>query len=130
MSGEAERAARRTARLARLERIAEMQARAARQRLAAAAMATRAAEAALAAHDDGRRAALARPPEDPASATALGAWLRWAAAERRRLTIDQAARLAEADGVRQESARAIARHVTLTRLRERGEANGAARRRS
>jgi len=116
------RAARRSRQLARLERVAELRARAARQRLATARAAEADTARAVAALDARRRSALAAPSADPAAAIALGAWLRWAEGERRRLTVEQAARRARAEALRDESTRVIARHAVIEKLLERARA--------
>jgi len=115
MSGSAQR----RMQLVRLERLAALQAETARRQLAAAVASEREVARALDALEVRRQRALARAGSGPEETAVLGAWLRWASEERRRLTIDQAARRAHAETLRAEGAEVIARHAVIERLRAR-----------
>ncbi len=92
---------------------------AARHRLAKARGAEAETRAELGRLEARRAAALgSAPAKDPLAAQARAAFLRWTERERRRLLTRQAACRAEAQTIRQENARIIARHAVLARLLE------------
>jgi len=97
--------------------MADLQAMAARHRLAEARRAEAETRGELGRLEARRAAALGTgPAADTLSAQATAAFLRWTERERRRLLTRQAARRAEAQTIRQENARILARHAVLARL--------------